>query len=573
MRTKQKEEETYYLQTFNPFPNEQGEKPYITHKVKPPRGRRIVDGPADWLAMDKVVCHIPPKTKGGEETLKAQKEANKNEAWGQALLNYMALIQPYYLRSLAKQLPLRGETWLRIETDWNYIKNPDNFEGVPFKWVVPDSMMLHSTLDLDAYSRPLMLFEDKVHTYGHLKSLVARWNKGRKEVKLPFKDIKDYQDITLVEWWTPEARGYFAGLGGITEASWYAVPIDGEQIVPNLETVIPYIRGFSPLGMWPYDGDISKLVVGFLRPMGDVIIQDSRDRSKIDTITNFWAAPIVSWIIEEGIKLEDADTTIAPGIIYTQIRNRKELKIEPPPTIPSSLLQQIGLNEALLEEYDPMVLRGRGQPGETAVGQSQRVGLGLQKWEPLKITLKQMIANAISTVFKIVEEMDVPVKIAEFVLKKEDIKGNYTVSVDIKPGNPEEQVRRMLLAKDLGDLYSDEDRAEKFLGEENATEFVRKTRVSKMLNLMLQTPGSPLWTLVYNQAMSELGMEDIQAELEARAQEQAKQTTLETPVGKGPVIGGHPTRGAPGVASEPPVAMPQGQEELEGAMNAMQRLS
>lgn len=55
LRSAQKVEESYYFQTFNPFPDEDKEKPYITHKVRPPRGRRMVDGPADWLAMDKVI--------------------------------------------------------------------------------------------------------------------------------------------------------------------------------------------------------------------------------------------------------------------------------------------------------------------------------------------------------------------------------------------------------------------------------------------------------------------------------------------------------------------------------------
>lgn len=582
LRALQKTEETYYFQSFNPFPQESSEHPYITHKVKPPRGRRIVDGPVDWLAMDTVTCHIPPKAKSsGEETLKSQHQADNNEKWAQALLDNMAKIQPYYLRMASQQNPLRGETYIRVDTDWSYLTNPEGYDGIPFRWIVPDSMMVYAPLDMDSFSRPSLVFEEKVHTFGHVRRLFEQWNPG-KTLKLGNDTIKDTQDVFLVEWWTPEMRGYFAGQGGVTESSWYAVPIDGEDMLPNLAKVTPYIRGFSPLGIWPYDGDITKLIIGFLRPMGHVIMQDARDRSKIDTITNYWAAPITSWVKDDAsLKLDDADLTIAPGHIYEQIKGRKELKIEPAPPIPSSLLQQIELNERLLEEYDPMLLRGRGLPGETAVGQSQRVGLGLQKWEPLKTCLRQMIANTLSTTFKIVEEMGIPVKIAERSLSKADINGYYQMEVTIKPGNPEERTRQMLLGKDMAEFYSDEELAEKFFGEENATEHVRKNRISKMIKLQLLTAGSPLWNQVWGEALRELGMEREAEKFEAEARRKlAEMAQLgqeasgqeESAGFGGPVLGAHPTRGAPGVANVPPTAEPQSQEELKAAQEALANL-
>lgn len=577
LRAFQKTEESYYLQTFEPFPNEDKKDPYITHKVKPPRGRRIVDGPADWLAMDKVICHIKPKSNSsGEETLKEQKRANKNELWGQALLDFLAMVQPYYLRMLAQQIPLRGECWLKNDTDWKYIIDPDNYEGVPFKWVVPDSMMVHATLDLDAYSRPNMVFEEKIHTFQHLKELISEWNPNHtarvNNTLKRLKDVKPYQDITLVEWCTPMERGYFAGLGGLTENTWYAIPIDGEDRMENPAGLVPYIRGFSSLGIWPYDGEISKLVVGFLRPMGNAIVQDSRDRSKIDTITNYYAAPITSWITDGSVELEDKDLTIGPGHIYEQIRGRKELKIEPAPPIPSAIIQQIQLNEALLEEYDPMVLRGRASPGETAVGQNQRVGLGLSKWEPLKITLRQMIANAISTTLQIVEKMDVPVKIFEQSISKEDINGYYKVEIDIKPGNPEERTRRMLLVKDLTEHLTEEEESE-MLGVENSTEHFRQLRLKKMFNLMASDTNSAYFQIIWRQAIKELEMEDIQAEIDAQIT--AKRSAGlprgngQNPSMAGPVIGGSPTRGVIGEAGQPPIQVPPGEEQLNQVVNAM----
>ena len=189
----------------------------------------------------------------------------------------------------------------------------------------------------------------------------------------------------------------------------------------------------------------------------------------------------------------------------------------------------------------------------------------MQKWEPLKITLKQMLANALSTTFKIVEEMDVPVKVYELSLSKDDINGYYKVDIDIKPGNPEEQVRRMLLAKDLGELYSEEDQAEKFLGEEDATGFVRKRRISQMIKLMLLTPDSPLFNLVYSQAVKELGLEDLQAEMQMEAQK--AQENDET--SQGPIQGAHPTRGVPGEANPASVVQPQSQKELQAAQQAL----
>lgn len=586
LRAKQREEEGYYFQTFNPFPLENSDKPYITHKVKPPRGRRIVDGPADWLAMDKVIVHIPPKSKpSGEEPLKAQKAANQNEKWVQSLVDYQAMVQPYYLRMAAQQLPLRGESWLKIETDWNYLTEKENYQGVPFRWVVPDSMMVYATLDMDSYSRPNMVFEEKVHTFQHLKDLLAQWNPRHQKqingVLKQLKDVKDYQDVTLVEWCTKTERGYFAGLGGREGSSWYAVPVDGQDSFPNPDGVVPYIRGFSSLGIWPYDGDLTKLVVGFLRPMGDVIIQDARDRSKIDTITNYWAAPITSWITDGNIELGDADLTIGPGHVYTEIKDRKELKLQPAPPVPTAITQQIQMNESLLEEYDPMLLRGRGSPGETSTGQNQRVGLGLQKWEPLKITLRQMIANAISTTFQIVEQMEIPVKIFEHTIDKKDIDGYYKVEIDIKPGNPEEKTRRLLLVKDMTEFLTDEEEAE-MMGIEDSTEHFRQLRLKKMYNLMMQNPNSLLFRMVERQAIKEAGMEDIAAEMDAEIAMQEKasgsgsglvsQQYDRNPSLEGPVIGGSPTRGNQGVPGQPEVANPPGQEDLEAAMTAMGNL-
>lgn len=576
LRHEQKKEDGYYRQDYEPFPDDK--EKYFKHCVKVPRGRRIVDGPADWLAMDKVVIHIPPQTnKRGEETLGEQKKVNKNEAWAQDLLDYRAQVQPYYLRMLSLQMPLRGENWLKIVPDWQYVKDYHDgkeYDGIPINWYVPDSLNMLSSLDLDDYSRPEMVFEEKVHEASYVRKLIAKWNPGKtgKKYELPL-DVKGYQDVILVEWWTPKFRGIIVGDGSKNAENWQAIRLDDDIIAPNLNEVVPYIRGFSSLGMWPDDGDLRKLIVGFLRPMGEGIIQESRDRTKIDMITNYWVAAPMSWETDGTVILDPVrDLTVSYAKFFLEIKGRKNIKFFPPPPIPPAILDQISMNERQFEQWDPSILRGMGQSGETAVGQSQRIGLGLQHWEPLKITLKQVLANTMSTVFKIVEEMDVPVKINDKTISKKDVNGYYKNTINIKPGNPDEQVRKLLLAAGpVGDLYSDEDKAEKLMGEENPGEFVRKTRVSKILKRQWEDPNSPLARKAMADAYRELGEEELLAELDKAVEQNNK--GIQPPVSsQGPVEGASPALGEPGISTQPKVATPQSQVNLQRAEEGMASL-
>ncbi|MDP2157875.1 MAG: hypothetical protein Q8K68_09235, partial [Nitrospirota bacterium] len=128
LRVKQHEEETYYDQSFKAFKDDK----YISHEIKMPWGRDLVDSPADSLAMDSIKVHMAPQLNTrAQETQQATASANKNEAWCQAVIDSCARRQPYYLRDTAKQIPLRGESWLNINCDWSYKDDPEKYQGNP----------------------------------------------------------------------------------------------------------------------------------------------------------------------------------------------------------------------------------------------------------------------------------------------------------------------------------------------------------------------------------------------------------------------------------------------------------
>src|SRR3990167_8389006 len=91
-----------------------------------------------------------------------------------------------------------------------------------------------------------------------------------------------------------------------------------------------------------------------------------------------------------------------------------------------------------------------------------------------------------------------------------------------------------------------------------------------MIKLMSETPNSALWNLVYGQAIKELNLEDVQAQLEATPPELAISNPASgQTVQQGPVQGAHPAAGVPGVTTAPPIGQPQSQEELEAAQQAL----
>ncbi len=558
LRKRQKEHDDLYWQTADI-----GLTSYFGTPIWRPSAMRIIEAPADHIAMDKIVVNCPPRLGGrGVETKGTQQEADKKEKGLQWVLDEQRKQEPYFLRELVKSLSWHGEGYLKVQFDIEAMKHPKDWSGCPFTFEVPNARQVYSTLDMEK-AVPFLIYEEKVVSLSLVKRRLEEWNQDKEIIRsvlegFESQHLKDSQLISFVEWWTPEERGYM--VGNFEGKPLSAIPISNDFVVPNNFGWVPYARGFSGRGIMPDDGDPARIAVGLLTGLEKTIILQARLCTQINTMTSTHAAP--NWIatLGPGYVPTDKDSLMEPGIIKEQQQGHIEKwELVNPPPIPPNLLQEMQLVDATLEEYLPSVTRGAETPGEPASSSANRYSWASLIWEPELICVRRLIGVVLGMCLKTIELIKAPIELTPGLsLGPDDIKGNYDVTVSIESGNPEQKRYDYLLGNDMKGKLPDELIIEKFYHEPDASGIMAKLLAQQFLQVLMM--GGQLND--YQRKVAQDVFEKIGLETQLAASPPAQGVAPMPPAPQGgvegpPGIGGSPTRGVSPMASGPSPESPE----------------
>lgn len=539
------------------------DKRHFRTPTKPPRARLMVEAPVNHIAMDKLTVSQEPQLKGptGMETKKASETADKVERWAQALLDEWSQVQPYFLRELTKSLSWRGEGYLKLEVDPQMVASPDVFKGNPFRLAGPDAVNIYASIDTDDKGRPMEIFEQKVVSARFVRKLLREWNQDDDSLKF-LPDIKDDELVLLVEWWTPDWRGFFSGQHDMGDGTWQALPIQvatleepGELVVENPLGFVPYKRGYSGHGKMPYDGDPAAIAVGILTGWESYIVAEARNVTMIDTATAKIAATPVIIDVPDDVELDTEDLDLGPGTAWVQKHGIKYTVVDIPP-VPPAIVQELDETRKMFEAFMPGIISGAFERGgEAAISRATRLSQAGLLWASQFIAARRMIGGMLGMALEVLEKViESSVELRGLALKPSDINGVYDLDVDIMPGNPDERRWDILLGKSLEGIWPEDDIATEFYHQPDAATFIAKRDAQRFKN-----SDPRIQAFVVGTALKRLGMDEELAILEAEVGpiEQLAQG-LPPPGGNGsqdftvgeqvPGVGGSPTRGVAGIA-------------------------
>ena len=543
------------------------------HIVRPDSAQQIIETPISFLALDTLLVKQRPKSsKGGK---KVGEEADDIEKALQSLVNKWVDMPPYFKRENLFDLCLMGESIYRVTVAQPVVDQDAEYKGLPFFLDVLDPLSVMASLNMDEYGCPEIVFWTRLLPIYTIQRLVAQ-NNAKDIPPVNFANYTAKDKLLYVEWWTPEYRGYMAGPKGelptSTGTNWKRLPFLGDERYPNPYGFVPYTRGFTGLGRMPSDGIQASVCRSLLDGIEDVIVQEARFETRMDTITAFNAfTEETVTLADDAIHLSDEEMLRRPGVPRRNTPTRKWESRNPPP-IPPALLQHGERIQARIAARIPSVSRGERSPGEPAISQSNRFDWGTQSWQPLQISANHMLANALVLVLKTIEKMDLSVEIGGQVLKKDLIKGHYAIEVSTKSGNPEEGRYKVLQGADLWQrkAYTRRGIVEKYYEVENADEFLKELYSDNLVETILANLNS-----VAAQPLVQMLMSLLQLKLQAKgylppapslpaSEGSSQEGTPPSGIGRTepeaegvtmPGGGGSPSRGVVGLAA--PIGPPQ----------------
>lgn len=516
---------------------------YFTSPTVPATARRMVQAPVDNIAMDGIIVHREPRMKApsGLQTQTAKQSADKVERWCQSVMNILASQPPYFLRELVYGTSAWGEHYLKTWVDPELIRNPEKYQGFPFTLGVPDPRAVFASLDMED-GVPYEAYEEKTHSARHVRQLFEQFNKG-KEVKGLNRDVKDDQLVTFVEGCTPEYRCFFCAPQHTN--SFVTVPIDGQEFAPNPLGFVYYSRGFSGKGSNPMDGDPASLAIGMLTGHERLLVQQARGYTMIDSITAKHAAPTIVMTLPPGMTLKETDKRLdmSPGKVLVA-SDGVTYELWNPPPIPPAIFQQLENIDRYFEAFIPGIVSGAKEvSGEAAISKNIRLSQASLLWESQYISAKNTIACALGQILRIVDKVvGQGVEIGGLTLRPEDIEGDYRVSVDIKPGNPNQERQDYLIGKDMAGSLPKRVILEKFMHQEDATQAMADMAADVIME------REDVQAKIAAEVLEDWDIgKQLEAEKRRTGPQLAQPTEPEQPTLAG--IGGSPTRGVAGMSN------------------------
>ncbi len=499
----------------------------------------IIDGPVSHIITKNPQVFLSPR-KGTEGARESSRKVNSLlNHWARYLLKQTP--QPY--REFTKKLMLRGEAWLQPLLNERWL---DNKEYFPIYFLVPD---------------PLNIFGSATEEYGVPDYVVVYYE------RIPFMVQQKYpkwtnpkqagetnkpHTVKWFEYWDRDVR-YF-------EADGEPVLRGKDGIQENIYGKPPFIHALSGFGETSPDGKPETLVVGRLRKVRGLLVQECAINSDIDSTLHKFAQPKIDLIIPAGAEFNEEsikenydmsagslnilaipegskfgeDTRILPSKEafqhYYNIRTR--IAQEAPPIMAglpsgSSGRQEDILGYHFIRRFDSIV-----EATEGAFSKGLNFGLDILKRIPGSLPITQWL-----------DQPDGGKK--EIIIDKEDIDATADTRLELKAADPIEDDRKLMAGRVLVNEKLIDWRT--FLTQyagytpEKTEDIIEQTIADRVV---MENPM--IFQALAEKAMENLGMQEY---LEKLRQQIATQDKMNTGLQQAPQLG------QPGPLGGPPRQM------------------
>jgi len=458
-------------------------------------GRQIAEAPISLINTTNPKAAIKI-LKGRQEAGRRISEVVNNE-WIPGLLRQ----NPNPLKEFATAGNAMGEVFYKVLANESWIttdsKGKDIYSGLPFKLIVPASMVIFASPEEDDDGVPewvIVWYErqrrDLILTYPHLQPL----------------EEQEKKTTSWLEYWDKDIKYIEAGEIPITDG-----------IVPNPYKRPPFIRRYSGFGRRSPDGELSNLIVGDLRFQRDLIQEECIVRSNINSIEMMFAHRGKLITTPDNDLDEDAIKDLEWGMYNIKIiKNFKvgsEIKDDEVKEPPSEMYAHLAQVRKELAQRNPLITVPGGTSGRHA---DKIVSYGLDRYNTLIYNTKTAFATALEMALEICNTL--PGWKPEG-LNAGDLDTKYRVDVDLKATAPIEEDRLITLGDRLRRLPNPAIDLETFHTQfMSYTEPESRAIQAKMLADMV-TIYNPDWAEVAGMvAAEESGMEMWLEKLKQRRQ-------------------------------------------------------
>ena len=514
LRPKQDKDWEFYTDDF-PVPQIDTN---LQHIQRTGRGRRMVDRPAEHIVTSNPQAFVAHKLKTKLES------ANKiAEMFNQIWFPYLKWQNPNPIKESVKKTLLRGETYLKVLHNEDWVTGKRLKRGLPIHFLVPDSRNIY--VEVDKYGQITKVIVWHQRQAWLVKEIYPNWATDKEEA------------VDWLECWD-EGERYFEA--------------DGTQVLHGVNPygLIPFARALSGFGIDSAEGKLEDLVVGRLRFERDTLTRECAMVTDFDSIFHQFA--------NMNVTVQPIDSTQSIPTDFRKIYTRKKGSVIELPygikvdrdveTLPSpQAYEYLYSIEADLDRSDPLVMGGL--PVGTSGRQDDLAMINaMRRYETVVENIEHLFSQGLKIALKIVDK--IPTLRDSVGLTKKDMDDDYQISVKLKAADPIEADRKLTAGDRLWAAGNGSISLERFHTQyQGMTQDESKKEIAKMLvdRLTLYNPdvASVMGMVFAEESGMDKWLKEAQArraqmEQQGRAlQEQPAPTTMEriqgevkTPLGR-----------------------------------------
>ena len=437
--------------------------------VRTDSARSRVDSLVDHIVTNNPIVSVAPRA----QKEKYIKQADKMEKWYQGWVQKIIAQNPNPLRENAKKMGVRGEIFWKVlhvkplgkperrdsETSETFEERMElweiqRLETFPLRLMVPDPMTCYPH-PVEVDGRPVDMIEIFDRTIEEIREIYPEWTNPQH--KKPGDTVKwiefwgvDYEDPKKPK----QVRCFIAD----------NTPVLKGEIQTNIYGFVPYRHAYSGFGMTGGKYDPEKVARSILYGVRNLIQQEARNLSYIDSQIAIYSHPrVITNLSQEKvgqIDLSPGVTMFLPdGTVYgAPSDGRNFLTLTSGEAPPSEVFQHFQQMRALIEAGSPGVIRGE-VPRGVDVGYLAAIAVGQARLKfggPLD-GMETSFANILGDGARLVETViKEPVSVhgtAEGknieTIAPDDINGYYRCRVRLESQDPENNDRRAALGDKL----------------------------------------------------------------------------------------------------------------------------
>ena len=414
LRTEQDRDWRFYIDTF-PVPQIDTN---IQHIQRTGRGRRMVDRPAEHITTSNPQVFVTHQLKSKLES------ANKIAAlFNQIWFPFLKWQNPNPVKESVKKNLLRGETYLKILHNEDWVTGDKLKRGLPVHFLVPDSRNIYVT-------------EDKL---GKITKVLVWHQRQAWQVKSIYRNWTTEKDQTVgwFEAWD-EGERYFEA--------------DGKQVLhgKNPYGLIPFIRALAGFGIEASDGKLEELVVGRLRYERDTLTRECAMTTDLDSIFHQFANHNIT------VQPDGAILTSVPDDFNKNYTRKKGHINEIPAgltvthdveTLPDPSAYQYYYSIVnTLDRSDPLVMAGL--PVGSSGRQDDLASVNaMRRYETVVENTEHLFSQGFKMALEIIDK--IPTLKDAVGLSEKDMDDDYQIEVQLRASDPIEADRKITLGDRL----------------------------------------------------------------------------------------------------------------------------